>query len=334
MKKSTNLFITLAAVAGVVVGFLIGIAVNFPKTDQSELAGTIGKVNNYRNTKATEADIELKNDLIADTSLIRSLKNYMNFYYVRAVELKKNIDFAVTTANENEAFKTECRTEITALESYGKFLSTVRKDFLGATLVFQSAEETDPAILRSSIAKANNSIAQMNYRNSAVINFITQLDSFIQEKGTSNYPELNKAHDLLAYNVIGTSILLKDKMLLKFFDKTKFYCEDLKNPSPMNLKNIIQKDMELLSNSLPGDPLDVEKLDAIYTDIEKLGQTLSFDAERLGGAIVFDAEKLGGNVYMDAEKLGAGFPDAEKLGVFDVEKLGTFMDSEKLGMFI
>ncbi|MDX9880997.1 MAG: hypothetical protein RBS73_02960, partial [Prolixibacteraceae bacterium] len=94
MKKSKNLFVIFGIIAALVAGFLIGISVEYPRLNNDELSGTIGKVSNYRNTKVTEADIELKNDLLADSVMRHSVKNFMNFYYVRALELGKNIDFA------------------------------------------------------------------------------------------------------------------------------------------------------------------------------------------------------------------------------------------------
>ena len=195
MKKKNNLLIALGIIAALTIGFLIGISVNYPRLNNHEISGTIGKVKNYRNTKATEADIELKNDLLADSVMLHSVKNFMNFYYVRALELGKNIDFAVAEANKNEAFKNKNASEITALENYGKFLGAARKDLLVAVAACRSAAGADPAFLRNAIAQANNMVAQMNYRNSAVLNFITSLDSFIQETGAGKNAGLNKAHD-------------------------------------------------------------------------------------------------------------------------------------------
>ena len=341
MKKKNNLLIALGIIAALTIGFLIGISVNYPRLNNHEISGTIGKVKNYRNTKATEADIELKNDLLADSVMLHSVKNFMNFYYVRALELGKNIDFAVAEANKNEAFKNKNASEITALENYGKFLGAARKDLLVAVAACRSAAGADPAFLRNAIAQANNMVAQMNYRNSAVLNFITSLDSFIQETGAGKNAGLNKAHDLLVYNEVASSLVLKDKAVLKFFDKKKLYSKDLAT-APVNIAENIQNDMEQLrlKDTEQLNFLDAEKLGALsewINDAEKLGLGIfdaeklgSFrDTEQLGGITFFDTEKLGVG-FFDTEKLGAGFTDAENLGAWDSEKLG-FLDNEQLG---
>ncbi|HBL75672.1 MAG: hypothetical protein A2W90_17240 [Bacteroidetes bacterium GWF2_42_66] len=327
MKKRNNLFIAFSLLAALAIGFLIGISVEYPRMNKNELSGTIGKVNNYRNTTATEADIELKNELLADTMMLNSVKNYINFYYVRAIEFGKNIDFAVQEANANEILKNEGKQQISALECYGKFLGTARKNLLLAVVACQSAEEADPVLLRNSIARANNIIAQMSYRNNVVLDFITGLDSFIQEKGIESNTGLNKAHDLLTYNEISSSLILKDKVLLKYFDKKKLYSNDLKSSGPINFKENIERDMESLGI------FDSEKLGVIeINDVEKLGVVA--DAEELGQAMLFDSEKLGTRI-MDTEKLGYVAFDAEKLGTLDAEKLNTgFWDAEKLGIMV
>lgn len=356
MKRSKTMFIVLGIVAALIIGFIVGISVEYPRINLSTVTGTIGKVNNYRNTKATEADIELKNNLLADTVMLKSVRNFMNFYYVRSVEFGKNIDFAVTESNTNEAFKAASGKEIAALEGYGKFLNAARKNLLIASAACLSVEKTDPALLRSSIAQANNTVVQMNYRNSVVLNFISGLDAFIQGKGENTYPGLNKAHDLLIYNELGSSMILKDKVVLKFFEKKKLYSKDVKSEAGISMRENIQQDMEQLKahDSEQLGFLDSEQLGNFATsfvgDIEKLGMIVPFDAERLGTLldaekleyVVPDAEKLG-YVVPDTEKLGrvadseqlkqALLYDSEQLGSWDTEKLARILDSEKLGVF-
>lgn len=311
-----NLLIGIVIVAALAIGFLIGISVESPRLNKNNVSGTIGKVNNYRNTKTTEADIELKNELLADSLTQKLLVNYMNFFYARSCELGNNIDFATREAIANEAFKSKNGQLIDALEAYGKFLGSARKDLLLVVANCQSLEKAEPVFLRSSIAQANNTIAQMSFKNSVVLQFITGLESFIQENGVESSSKLAEAHDLLTYNEISASLALKDKVLLKYFDKKKLYSKGLKSSEQTNYKEIIERDMESLGAN------DSEKLGGIvYTDVEKLGFKI-FDNEKLGTGFT-DSEKLGA-VEMDTEKLGG-------TGVWDAEKLGVWNDSEQLG---
>lgn len=366
--KRTNLLIVFAVILSLIIGFVIGISVDYPRVGENGLSGTIGKVKNYRNTKATEADIELKDELLSDTTLLNSVRNYMTFHYLRAVKLGENIDFAVKEAVATEEFRNQNAGLIAALEDYSKLLSTARKNLLMTTVVCKSAGEASPALLRQSILEANNLIAQIKYGNKTVLGFVNKLDAFIQEKGPGSYPQLNKAHDLLMLNEIGSSLLTRDKALLKFFDKKKLYSRDLKSQGS-DIRQTVLRDLETLSlQALDQEKLGIadaeklgihdqeklgfydqeklgllnaEKLDGIGAlDAEKLGV---FDSEKLAGIEIADSEKLGLFGFLDAEKLGLlvigdaeslGFLDQEKLGLKDNEELGVVRDAEKLGMGI
>ena len=72
MKKRNGLLLTLAVIASLAIGFLIGIMVDIPKTDNTQVVGTIGKIQNYKNVKITEQDIQLKNELLADYVLLHT----------------------------------------------------------------------------------------------------------------------------------------------------------------------------------------------------------------------------------------------------------------------
>ncbi len=337
--KKTNLLIVFAVILSLIIGFVVGISIDYPRVGENGLSGTIGKVKNYRNTKATEADIELKDELLSDTTLLNSVRNYMTFHYLRAVKLGESIGFAVKEAVATEEFKNQNAGLVAALEDYSRLLSTARKNLLMTTVVCKSAGEASPALLRQSILEANNLIAQINYGNKSVLAFVNKLDAFIQEKGPGSYPQLNKAHDLLMLNEIGSSLLTRDKVLLKFFDKKKLYSKDLKSQGP-DIRQTVLRDLETLSLFLEDVPgvADVEKLGAMdqeklgLLNAEKLGGIVALDAEKLG---VFDSEKLAGIEIADSEKLGLfGFLDAEKLGLLvigDAESLG-FLDQEKLGL--
>jgi hypothetical protein len=336
MKTNSKLIVGFAIVASLIVGFLFGLFIEYPKIDNDQLSGTIGRVNNYRNTKATDADIELKNDLLTNEDLRKSMGTYMGFYYAKSLEFGNTITYAIEMARSEEAFATQHANQIETMEHYAAYLENSRKDLLMATLVCQSVEKSTPEMLRNSIAQANNTIAQMNHRNSSVITFIEVLDAYITTTGTSSNESLNQAHDLLVFNQISASMATRDKIMLKYLDKKQLFAKDIQT-APTDIKSGLIKDMEKLNVTYYADMEklgkynDMEKLGK-YNDIEKLGSTFALDSEKLG--IFFDSEKLGTG-YTDTEKLGAIFTDAEKLGAIftDAEKLGLrFTDAEKLGI--
>lgn len=348
MKKNSKLLMALAIVATFIVGLLLGLFIEYPKVNQDEISGTIGKVSNYRNSKATEADIELQNDLKTDRKMQQSVSTYMTFYYTKSIEFGKTIVFAVEQAKADKAFAEKHVAQIEAVEKYAEFLAATRKDLLMATLVCQSVEASSPEMLRNAIAQANNIIAQMNHRNSTVISFIESLDAYILKTGRAANENLNRAHDLLVYNQIGSSVVTKDKVLMKYFNKKQLFAKETKI-TPVDIKGSMIKDLETLNTVYYTDmeklgfcdkenlglKSDTDELGLfMINDNEKLGFVIA-DMEILGSIIAFDAEKLGAG-YTDKEKLGTGFTDTEKLSVnfTDTEKLGmAYQDIEKLGIF-
>ena len=91
MKSKSKLIYALAIIGTFVVGFLAGLFIEYPKMNNDQLSGTIGRVSNYRNTKVTEADIELRSDMLTDTIMQKSVGNYMSFYYAKSLEFIKTI---------------------------------------------------------------------------------------------------------------------------------------------------------------------------------------------------------------------------------------------------
>jgi len=331
MKNKTKLLFVFAIVASLAIGFLTGISVDYPKVDNNNISGTIGQVKNYRNSKATEEDIQLKNELLADTARQKKLEHYLSFYYARAISMGANIDFAVNEANKNEAFLSKNGQLVKSLESYNELLKTARKELLMAVAACNAGEKADATLLRKLIKQSNNVIAQMNYRNNTVISFIGSIDAFVSENGTQD-TGLTKAHDLLVLNEVGSSLLTKDKVLLSFLGNKKLYGKDYKPANAVNYNEAVKQDMEQLNVT----PRDMEQLNVTPRDMEQLRGL--FDMEQLG---IFNSEVLG---LLDGEKLGyyiaseeklGTYLDSEKLGVWDAEKLGViWVDAESLGAYV
>ena len=339
MKKSSNLFVVLGIVAALIIGFLIGISVEYPRTNIQALSGTIGKVNNYRKIQISEADIQLKNELVTDTSKLKMLRGYFNFYYVSALKMSFNADMAVKEAVAVGAFQNANKTLIASMESYGKFLLSARTNLMLALSACSSVGDADPIQLRNALNQAKNVVAQINYRDRVVLDFVKALSDFIMLDKAGQYKGLEQAHDLLVTNAIFTAAITKNKVVIKYLDKTAYFTkssENLKGIDQQKLSMMIQQDVETLSRWAFGG--DAEKLKVTDTeklksnDSEKLDHFIPFlDAQKLS-SIAGDAEKLGVALFNDTEKLAM---DAEKLGVFDTEKLGLFIqnDTERLNGF-
>ena len=332
MKTSGKLLSAFGIVGGLIVGFIIGVSVDYPKVDNNKVSGTIGKVNNYRKTQGSITEIELQNELTSDTLKLKSVKQYLNFYYLTAVKQAGDIKFAIDEANAITAFKTANQATITSLTSYQKFLSSARTDLILAIAVCKEPSKTDPTILKDIINQANNMIAQMNFKNRTVLEFIDSLTTFINDNKDEKTEGLKKANDKLILDQLNTAIRTHDKIIVRSLEKKQLFTDVEKLNyylDQQSLSNQINQDIEKFA------ALNAEKLGIFDTEKLAVADKESFglvnDSELLR-AIFTDAEKLGAG-FTDAEKLGAGFTDAEKLGVImpDAEKLGIIMDSEKLG---
>jgi len=73
MKKKNKLLMVFGFIFAILVGFLIGISVDYPEVNNKSVSGTIGKINNYRNSQSSKSDITLQNELTSDTSKLISV---------------------------------------------------------------------------------------------------------------------------------------------------------------------------------------------------------------------------------------------------------------------
>ncbi|MEI7831524.1 MAG: hypothetical protein WCI31_17220, partial [Prolixibacteraceae bacterium] len=250
MSKSRSLIIGIGIIAALVIGFLIGISVDYPRLSKRSVSGTIGKVNNYRNTQVSEADILLKNELAADTAKLKMLRGYFNFYYVSALKMTSDVELAVKEATSVEAFQVINKLLTASVESYGKFLLSARTDLLMALGACKSVREADPIQLRNTLNQGRNVVAQINYRDRVVLDFVDALSTFIKSNKPGQYEGLEKAHDLLMANEVYTALITKNKVVLKFLDKTALFSksqENLNSWDQQKLSSMIQQDVEKLS---------------------------------------------------------------------------------------
>ena len=130
MKTRTKFFIAFAFVLALIAGFLLGTMVNLPSADKSDLTGTIGKVNNYRNVKISKNDIKLRSELLNNDELCQQMKRYFTFHYAFNVQLATNIDLAVKASDAVQEFSGKYENEIKSLTGVNTYLNEVRKDYL------------------------------------------------------------------------------------------------------------------------------------------------------------------------------------------------------------
>lgn len=308
MKTNSKLLITLGIVLAFAVGFIAGIYTEYPKPSSTEgLAGTIAKVKKYRNTKATEDDIRLRDQLSENGDQLKAIQQLLSYYYVNSITRSKLIDKVVEEAEKVEGLEKNIAFNIRELKSYSVFLNNSRADLLAALFAIEDIKENNPAFIRNTTNQAINIVMQVRYRNVAVLEFIDNLENYINQNQDLATQELKNSYNQLAINELRNAILTNDERRAKLISS---YNLDLGAPQgniAQEAKSIAQK--------------DIEQLSAVYTDSETLSRIVALDSERLGW--FFDSESL------------ESFWSSEALQLFDTEKLGVFMaDFESLAGII
>ncbi|MFA5768679.1 MAG: hypothetical protein WC871_03975 [Bacteroidales bacterium] len=348
MKTKKGILTALVVVISLAAGFLTGALVDFPKTENTQLSGTIGRVQNYKNVKITEEDIELKNQLTSDTLILKAIANYFNYYYVSAVSQGEKIRYTLDNVNPLKEFREFSGIVLTEFKNYGTFLENARKDLLLAAMVCKEPEDANPVMMRNAITQANNVISQMSYRKQAVLNFLENVEAFLQQEKGGNTQALAGIHLVLTMDQLTNAMALNDKMVIKYFEKKRLFTEEIQGSFSTDLKGIITSDMNSLGTGFT-DKTGIENF-PIIQDASLIGRQFILGDAALG-SILANMSELGyyvihsqtlanmqdlslGSVMiiMDADgKLGS-ILDAQKLGLaMDAQKLGAVNDMDKLG---
>jgi len=328
MKKFTLLQTGLIAIVALVVGLFIGFAIKNFSTSTEDLAGTIGKVDRYRNVKITEDDILLRNELVSDTVKRNQYEKYLQYYYYQSLNKSSAIDQLLSktlTAVEFDNFNSE----ITALKCFNLYLEPARVDILNALNMISSLNKNEDVPMLTYLNQAQNAIIRIRNNDIMMLNYMDAITSYMEKNPGEANDELKDTHDILALNVMQGAILAQDKPVLTYLDKKKLMNDKegmKKLVAEANFKPYMDAHLKLDAEKLgtrllDGENLqmvifDMENLNSAWGDIESLGSTLYGDSESLNVLLVGSEQKLGGGLLLDIEKLGgmALILDSEKLG--------------------
>lgn len=245
-------------------------------------------------------------------------------YYTNAILRSNLIDQVVAESSKNETLNSKLTMNLAELNSYSNFLDNSRADLLVAMDALEKINENNPALVRNSINQAVNIITQVRYRNVAVLDFLDQLNLYIEQNPDTAAQELKDSFNQLALNEFKNAIFTKDAKNAKLISAYNI-------DSETNMANINEEAKAMAKK-------DMEQLGTGFTDSEVLGVIITiFDSEKLGLKMIEtlasfrNSENL--NHFFDSEKLGAGFTSNASLNfVSDSEALAGIIsfDSESL----
>jgi len=200
MKSSAKVLIVVIIAISFFLGFYIGMTVNSNKLNKKELAGTIGKANDFRDIKATENDIHLRSDLLSNDVLLKSYRKYFSFHYSSCEKLCKDIDFAIQTSENVTEFREDYSMEIENVKQYRKLLEEAQKNILLATTSLQKLAQSDDNNFSKVINNANSSVTKIKDNQKCLQELVASIEKFMSGNNPYKFSELIKAHDMFAIN--------------------------------------------------------------------------------------------------------------------------------------
>ncbi len=311
MKKNKIKIVLLGLVVGLVVGLMVGfILMNPGMTGMNvwEAAGTIGRVDQYRNVRVTEADIELRNELLADENMREAYRNYLAYEYTANIKMGDDLRFAILAGGEHEDFSTNNARTLARMEEYTHFLDNARLRILEAIgTISDLSDRGDRVAIRTVLNSAGNALAQTQLRNGVVFDFMADVESFFKTNPKAEFPQLVLAHDQLFANILMHNIVNDNRPVLEHLLAKEVMDEDgeFAQLDTETLRGQVIQDVATLGDvSTVGTfmneavlgliIMDIAALNAFYgvQDAAHLRDFLSLDVSLLDFAVAYDAETL------------------------------------------
>jgi hypothetical protein len=322
MKTNKNVLIVIGLLIGFVAGLIVGMYFLNPGLNPGDAAGTIGKVDKYRNVKITEADIELQNELLADEQLRQAFVNYMQYEYAAAVKMSEDIRFALSVSDETPAFQNRNQRMVESMIKYNSLLENARLYLFEAAMTVEDLDSKDKIAIGAVLNNANNALTQIRQGNVAVYDFLSAAENFFNEGERGSFPKLEDAYGRLFSNLLASSIITNNRMAFEYLisKNTKYDQTSTAKLNSEALQGIVFTDSQRLGL------YNIENLGLIF-NTEQLSNILG-DVQNLGVIYLLDIENLG---LSNVEALGIDFPI---IAAYDTERLAAFLDVQNLGIVV
>ncbi len=310
MKKNKIKFVFMGLIVGLLIGLATGLALMNPgMTGMSvwEAAGTIGRVDQYRNVRVTEADIELRNELLADETMREAYRNYLAYEYAANIKMGDDLRFAILAGREHDGFRSNNARTLDRMEDYAIFLDNARLRILEAIGTISELSDRDRVAIRTVLNSAGNAIAQTQLRNSVVFDFMLDVEDFFKINPKTEFPQLALAHDQLFANMLMHNIVNDNRPVLEHLLAKEVMDEDgeFAQLDTETLRGQVIKDVANLGDIANLGAFKSEALLALaITDIAALNNNFRVqDAEHLRNYLVLDVSQLRSVGVLDAETL-------------------------------
>ena len=324
MKSKKIIQILAGVVIAFVAGVMLGITLTNPGMSLSEAAGTIGRVDQYRNVRITEADIELRNEFLSDETLRETYIQYLTFEYSNNIQMADNVRYALEAARTAPDFRATNSATLKQMEDYAIFLDNVRLNILEALSVISDLSDRDRVAIRTVLNTAGNAVSQTITRSNAIFNYLRGVEVFFDEAPQADFPQLVNAHDRLFTNLMAINLINDNRPVLEYLLAKGMMDED---------SELAQLNMESLQGIVIGDAeklkfFNQETLQDVLQNMDQLRSSLLMDGQQLQQMLrsgqnlnaealqainsealqALNMQALQGSLLFDVENLGTGFP--------------------------
>jgi hypothetical protein len=221
MKSKTKLLIGIGFVAALCIGFLMGISVNYPTPETSDLAGTFGKAEKYHKVQMTEKDVQLRTDLVKDTAELRNMIQGLIYFSVFTADVCKDIELTVVAfkAKGMGALKEESET-INILQDFSDFIKNNNNTLNSTIVLLTGFYLNDTASMSQDVEKKYNDFGNyvngLNQKNMLLTDALKDIDNFmltdkILQANTPELTQLKSIRDQLLIKGLQLGALIGNK---------------------------------------------------------------------------------------------------------------------------
>ncbi|MBP7507476.1 MAG: hypothetical protein KA807_06635 [Prolixibacteraceae bacterium] len=230
MKTSLKIIIGIIITLSFAIGLLIGTIVKRQPVNKNDIAGTIGKISTYRDSKIASTDINLRSELQSNNLMMSQYQNYYSFQYTSINELKTDIEEALIACSSSIDFNETNQKIIQSITDFKNILDKNSKEVFKLVTTLQNFSESNQENLGVLINNASNAIAQINYKEIIVVDFLEAIESFLIKNNYENYPGLISTYDVLLDHQIKRSKTTGNKPMIKYLEN--------KFPNKINPENL------------------------------------------------------------------------------------------------
>ena len=222
MKTQTKILMAISILAALCIGFLAGINFHSKAPDRSDLVGTFGKADKYRNTQMTEKDIQLRSELLSDSVQLKGMIQGLMYFSLFTEDVSNQID-SCALAFEARGMGSDqtAKDDLQDLKQYSDFIKNnnlILQQTINLLSGFYTGELTDQSVdVEQKLRDFGAYVNRLQAMDSVLSKTIVNIDDFMLSETFKSSEEeiarLKSIRDQMLANGIQLSGVLNDRSL-------------------------------------------------------------------------------------------------------------------------